>query len=613
MRSGTLTMLWRRLLAGLIALAAMHGAHAAQEFLEPEQAFKVSARALDDKTVELSFAIAPGYYLYREQFKFAASGATLGTAVLPQGKVKFDETFRKNVETYRDLLRVSIPVERAGGDFRLFATSQGCADAGLCYPPMQTGFKVSLAGYGGSGSVSKLAASELPAPEFGGSSAIAASSGPAGSSADSSPLGSALRDGRFWPVVGAFFVAGVLLSLTPCVLPMLPIVSSIIAGDGVAVSRGRGFALAAAYSLGMALVYTALGVAAGLAGEGLAAALQTPWVLGAFALGLVALALSMFGAYELRLPAAFTDQVTRASQRLPAGRFAGVCAMGGISALIVSPCVAAPLAGALVYLSQTRDVWLGGTALFSLAAGMSLPLLLIGASAGALLPKAGPWMNEVKSFFGLLLIGVAVWTVQALLPPALVLALWGALCIGAAGLLIGRSGGPHVGPRRSLWRGVAAALFGVFGLLQLIGAASGGSDPLQPLGHLGAGARSESGAALPRFVAIRSVDELDAALRSAGRPVMLDFYADWCVSCKEMERDTFTDPAVRAKLDRALLLRADVTRNNAEDRALLKRFGLFGPPGTIFFDPQGREIAATRVIGFQGPERFVETLRSAGL
>jgi thiol:disulfide interchange protein DsbD len=605
-------MPWLRLLAAVLLLAGAQAGRAAEDFLESEQAFKVSARALDDKTVEVSFTVAPGYYLYREQFKFVANGATLGTPALPHGKVKFDETFAKNVETYRDVLRVVVPVEQAGAEFRFIATSQGCADAGLCYPPMQSGFTVSLNGFGGDGSVRTLSTSELPVPGMGGSS-NQASAASIDAPRDASPLGSALREGRFWPVVGAFFLAGVLLSLTPCVLPMLPIVSSIIAGHGEIVSRGRGLALAAAYSFGMALVYTALGVAAGLAGEGLAAALQTPWVLGAFALGLVALALSMFGGYEMRLPSAFTTRMARASQRLPAGRIAGVCAMGGVSALIVSPCVAAPLAGALVYLSQTRDVWLGGTALFSLAAGMSVPLLLVGASAGALLPRVGPWMNEVKSFFGLLLLGVALWTVQTVLPAGLVLALWGALSVGGAVLLISPGRGHRAQPARRLWRRVGAAVLGACGLLQLVGAASGGTDPLQPLGHLTAGARGDKTPGMPRFTVVRSVDELDAALRSAGRPVMLDFYADWCVSCKEMERFTFSDPTVQAKLEGALLLKADVTQNNLEDRALLKRFGLFGPPGTIFFDPRGREVADARVVGFQATDRFLETLRAAGL
>jgi thiol:disulfide interchange protein DsbD len=429
-------------------------------------------------------------------------------------------------------------------------------------------------------------------------------------------LGEVLQSGRGWRVAAVFLLAGLLLSLTPCVLPMMPILSSVIVGHGRSVTRGRGLALAAAYSLGMALVYTAVGVAAGLAGEGLAATLQTPAVLWAFALGLVALALSMFGLYELQLPGFITQRLTRTSQGLPAGDLLGVGVMGGVSALLVSPCVAAPLAGALVYISQTRDAALGGLALFSLAAGMSVPLLLIGASAGALLPRAGVWMDDVKRFFGVLLVGVALWTVQSLLPAGAVLAAWGSWLLFLAVFL----GAPrpavharHAAWRRTVRQGLALVL-GVAGVLQWVGAASGGTDPLQPLA-VWASARGRAGATPPtvQFQAVRTVAEFDAAVARAGRPVMLDFYADWCVSCKEMERFTFADAQVRARLGGALLLRADVTANHADDRALLKRFGLFGPPGTLFFDAQGREIAAARVIGYQDAARFLKTLLISGL
>ena len=618
----------------LLATIAMHPARAAEdEFLEPDKAFQFSAKPHDAKSVEVTFAIAPGYYLYREQFKFAAAGAALGAAAIPPGKVKYDETFQKNVETYRNAVTILVPVEQAGAEFRLVVTSQGCADAGLCYPPMQSAAAIGLTGFGGAGT----ARVEPPGASLPGASLAATSTG-AATAQESTGIDAVLRGGSFWPIVGAFFIAGLLLSLTPCVLPMLPIVSSIIVGQAgggsgpalagagasggsgsVGLSRRRGFALAASYSFGMAVVYTAFGVAAGLAGEGLAAALQNPWVLGAFALGLVALSLSMFGVYNLQLPSAIAFRFTSAAQKLPAGRVASVCAMGGVSALIVSPCVAAPLAGALLYLSQTRDVWLGGTALFSLAAGMSVPLLLVGASAGALLPRAGAWMVEVKAAFGVLLLGVALWTVQPILPGPLALALWGLLALGAAALRFMRArrvapaAASASAPPRLAWRQAIAALLGLVGVLQVVGAASGATDPLQPLARFSARSDIDGSPATPRFQRVRSVDELDAALRTAGRPVMLDFYADWCVSCKEMERFTFTDPAVQKKLAGALLLKADVTANNAEDRALLKRFNLFGPPGTIFFDASGKEVRPARLIGYQNSRGFVETLGKAGL
>ena len=609
------------LLPGFVLAAAA----AAEAFLPPEQAFRFSARALDKGSVEISFDVADGYYMYREPFSFAAEEASvqLGAALIPAGKVKFDETFGKNVETYRQRVAIRLPVNAAPAAFTLTVTSQGCADAGLCYPPMQSTARVQLAGFGGDGQVSvqPLDTSVAVAAQV---TAAAADSG--------SGIDGALRSGRYWVVVGVFFVAGLLLSFTPCVLPMLPILSSIIVGHSAAdsTSRSRGFGLALAYSLGMALVYTALGVAAGLAGEGLAAALQNPWVLGAFALMLSLLAMSMFGFYELQLPAGLRDRLSARSSGLKGGRWAGVFAMGGLSALIVSPCVAAPLAGALLYISQTRDVVLGGSALFSLAAGMSVPLLLVGASAGALLPRAGGWMEAVKRFFGVLLLAVAWWILSPVLPAALAVAGWGLLLLVAASMFgaFDRLGdGAGAGARLGKAFGVALA---VLGSAQIVGAAAGSTDALQPLlrfvqttplptqgaaGTAGTGTVAVNAPAQgpPRFQRVRDLAELDAVVRSAGRPVMLDFYADWCVSCKEMEHFTFSDPRVRARLDKALLLQADVTRNSTADRELLKRFSLFGPPGILFFDAQGRELAPQRVIGYQDATRFLDSLTRAGL
>ncbi|MDC8786799.1 protein-disulfide reductase DsbD [Roseateles koreensis] len=625
-RTPTFNRLVFWIVLGLVGVLGYFSGARADDFLEPEQAFKLHVQALDGHQVLVTFDIAPGYYMYREQFKAQASGATLGEIQIPAGKSKFDETFQKTVEIYRDALRVPIVVSQADGKFKLTVSGQGCADKGLCYPPMTANFELSLADFGGDGQIQRIDALDplaaTPAEK-------SLSTLPAGSILAASPvtetgrLDAALQSGHFWSVVGVFFVAGLLLSLTPCVLPMLPILSSIIVGSAEGKSsRRRGLLLAVSYSLGMALIYTALGVAAGLAGEGLAATLQKPWVLSAFALALVAFSLSMFGAYELQLPSGLSGGLSQASQRLPAGRFVGVFAMGGVSALIVSPCVAAPLAGALLYLSQTRDVMLGGSALFALACGMSVPLLLLGASAGSLLPRAGAWMDEVKHFFGMLLLAVALWTVQPILPEGVAQALWGALLIGASAML-GLFQPAHAIHRPRTWlRKTAAVVSFVFGLLQLVGAASGGTDPLKPLAGLahaqaktlsaeGNAGKADDGAL--QFQRVHNLAELDAALASAGKPVLLDFYADWCVSCKEMERFTFSDPTVRQRLHGALLLKVDVTDNSLADRALLKRFKLFGPPGTVFFDAQGQELPAQRVIGFQGPEQFLSSLKAAGI
>ena len=629
-----------RLLSLLIAVPALFCGYAApacaaEDFLPPEQAFVFSARALDARTVEVVFDIAAGYYLYREPFAFAAEGgsATLGAAQVPAGKLKFDETFQKQVETYRGRVAIRLPAERASADFALRVTSQGCADKGLCYPPMESVARVRLAGFGGNGSVvvQALSGTEVVGGiiSSGSAGSPALPAAPSLATADhDGGIEGALRGGRFGVVVGVFFFAGLLLSLTPCVLPMLPILSSIIVGNSgrsgaPASSRSRSFMLSLAYSLGMALVYTLLGVAAGLAGEGLAATLQNPWVLGAFALLLTALALSMFGFYELQLPAALRDRLSARSGGLPGGRLIGVFAMGGLSALIVSPCVAAPLAGALLYISQSRDVVLGGSALFSLAAGMSMPLLLVGASAGTLLPRAGAWMESVKNAFGVLLLGVAWWIVAPVLPASLVVFGWGALLMCAAVFLRAFDRLPEgAGPGSRLGKSLGAVL-AIAAAVLLVGASLGGTDPLQPLKPLVARAnrsiqqaatdKSSPALAGVRFQRVRSVAELDRALSEAGRPAMLDFYADWCVSCKEMERFTFADERVRSRLDRVLLLQADVTANSLDDRALLKRFRLFGPPGIVFFDARGGEVPGNQVIGFQAPERFLQSLTAVQL
>jgi thiol:disulfide interchange protein DsbD len=592
----------RALLAGLmllsLLLALLHGSPArADDYLPPEQAFRMSARMVDAQTAEVNYQIADGYYMYRDRFHFSAQGATVGEALFPAGKVKFDENFGKEVETYHNGVVVRLPVSGVSGAFRLDVNSQGCADKGLCYPPMSLSVTLDPRAIGQS-----VRGGNAPAMSVPGSSAIAAAGFNSGAS-DVDGITAVLQGGHLWRILSLFLVLGIGLAFTPCVLPMLPILSSIIvgqAGSGDAnASRARSFLLSVDYSLGMALVYTALGVAAGMLGEGLSAYLQNPWVLAVFALVMGALALSMFDVYQLQVPAALQSRLTTASGN-SGGKWLGVFLMGAISALIVGPCVAAPLAGALLYISQTGNVVLGGSALFAMALGMSVPLLLVGASAGALLPRAGAWMDGIKRFFGVLMLGTAWWMVSPVIPAWLQVAGWALLGIAyGAYLLWGVSG---------KWPSKALGLiFAALGLLQLISVVTGGRDPLAPLSHLSGAAPAHTD-----FVRVRSGAELDAALaQNAGGkrlPVMLDFYADWCVSCKEMEKFSFSDERVKARFANMLLLQIDVTANNADDRAMLKRFELFGPPGIMFFDARGKELSDKRVIGYQDAERFLQTL-----
>ncbi len=592
-----------------ILMAGAGSARAADDFLDPAIAFRFEARMADPQTLEVRYQIAEGYYMYRERFAFRAAGAKLGTPEIPPGKVKYDETFQKDVETYKGELVIRIPVE-GSGPFTLTAASQGCADAGLCYPPQEHSAQLS-AGAGGAAPALPIGANApqmstaplAPAPAMDAAPATAgqaplAEAAPAAAAQPSDMAGIAgiLEGGRLLAIVPAFVLLGLGLAFTPCVLPMVPILSSIIVGEGRQAGRSRGFILSATYSLGMAIVYTLLGVAAGLAGEGLAAALQNPWVLGAFALLIVAMAMSMFGFYELQMPAALQTRLANTAGRQSGGKLAGVFAMGAISALIVGPCVAAPLAGALVYISQTRDVVIGGAALFAMAVGMSIPLLLVGVSAGSLLPRAGAWMESVKRLFGVLMLAMALWLVSPVLPPIVQMLGWAALLFGYGFYLL---------RKHRHWASMAAgAAFAVLGAVQLVGAATGGRDALAPLAHLTGGAHQGL-----VFKRIKTVQDLDRELLNAGgRTVMLDFYADWCVSCKEMEKLTFVDPAVQAKLANTILLQVDVTANDAEDKAMLKRFKLFGPPGIILFGPDGQEIPDSRVIGYQDAKKFLNSL-----
>lgn len=571
----------------LLVLIFWCQAAAAFQPLPPQLAFKPQVRAIDARTLEVRFEITRGYYLYGDKFRFQldAEGATLGAPRLPKGKSVEDATFGR-VDVYYDRVRLTLPVERPPGEAlaaTLHITSQGCAEAGVCYPPLRQSLPV-----------------ELPP-----AGAVTASAGLSGD--ESGTIGRWLGEAAPWLVVVSFFGFGLLLAFTPCVFPMLPIVSGIIVGAGTQVTPRRGLVLSLAYVFGMAVAYAAAGVAAGLSGTLLAAALQNAWVLGGMAVLFVALALSMFGVYELQLPSAWQSQVTEEAGHFRAGSLPGVAAMGAVSALVVGPCVAAPLAGALLYIGQTGDALLGGVALFFMALGMGVPLVAVGASAGALLPRAGAWMDGVKKAFGVALLATAWSLLAPVLPPAFYLGGWAVLCIVTAIWLRAIDPLPvHAPAGLRVLKGVAVVLL-LVGCVQLVGAFSGASDPWRPLAGLRA---TEAAPKLP-FERVRTLAELEARISAAGRPVLVDYYADWCVACKDMERSTFADDRVRQRLAGWTLLQVDVTANSDDDKALLARFGLFGPPGIVFFDARGVEVPNVRVVGFQNADAFLRTLALA--
>ncbi len=560
--------------------------------LSPDQAFKLDVIAKDNTTLEASFTVAPGHYLYRERIKFDAKNATIKDISFPKGDIKNDPNFGE-MEVFHQRFNVQIKLKDTPdplGKITLQASYQGCSEKGLCYSPIHKTIEVAL----------------------GAPTANVPGIAPAQNKSSDDQATTLLKGGKLWLIVIGFFGFGLLLALTPCVLPMIPILSGIIVGDKKvhhhATSRLHAFNLSLAYVFGMSLSYSLAGVAAGLSGQLLSSALQSPWMLGATAIVFVVLSFSMFGFYELRLPSAVENRMVNVANGIKGGQFIGVFTMGALSALIVSPCVAAPLAGALIYISQTHDVLLGGIALFSLSIGMGVPLLLIGASAGHVLPKAGVWMTTVRNFFGVLMLGVAIYMISPVIPQSLQMLLWAALLIIPAIYLRAIDPLPtDAGAVSRLLKGIGMMLLAL-GVTMVIGAASGAKSPLQPLAGLSAKKTSTPNTAL-NFKRIHSSAELDAAIKNAkGKVVMLDFYADWCVACKELEAFTFSDAGVKAALKDAVLIQADVTANSTEEVALLNRFKLFGPPGIIFFNKSGKEISPLKVIGYQAPEYFIKVL-----
>lgn len=565
---------------------------------DPEVAFKLSVNTLGANTLVVNFAIDDCCYLYEERmsFKSAKSYVQFAEPVFSEGKPYKDEFFgdmvihRREAEARLPLLnRPDTAVEAS-----IIVGYQGCSDAGICYPPQE-----------------KLLTFTLPPVSAGNdhlnSPNIAAEKANVQTYvSEQDRLSARLVSSGIW-ALPLFFGLGVLLAFTPCVFPMVPILSGIITADKH-VTQMRGFVLSLTYVLAMALTYALFGTLAAATGANLQVAFQHPAVLVSFSLLFVVLALSMFGVYELQLPASLQSRLAAASNSQSRGRLASVAAMGVLSALIVGPCVAAPLIGVLSYITLTGDLGLGGLTLFVMGLGMGLPLLIIGTSAGHWLPKAGPWMNTIKAVFGVGLLAVAIWMLERILPPALTLLLWAALALGVSFAMIRRC---H--PERTVLRGTALStgftLF-LYGLALIVGAANGARDPLRPLQTF-----NTTQVEHPEFLRVSGPSELDEQLtlsQADGKVLILDFYADWCISCKEMEKYTFSDSEVAAQLSSFRLVQADVTENNDADKALLQRFNLLGPPAILFFLPNGKEATPFRVMGFMQAEDFSSVLSQVG-
>ncbi|ORU89410.1 MAG: cytochrome C biogenesis protein [Cycloclasticus sp. symbiont of Poecilosclerida sp. M] len=572
------------------------------ELLLPEQAFNLSVEVIDATTIQLHWAIADGYYLYKDKVKvelIEPSTVQLQPLNFPTGKEKYDEIFGDTLVYYNELILEQHLNNTKEGATKVSLTIsfQGCADIGVCYPPMSKTLHLSLP----KGSTLKNATSANQTIDK--TSVL---------SEQEQIADSLIRD-TLWLTCLTFLGLGLVLSFTPCVLPMVPILSGILIGHGHALTTRKAILISFSYVVAAALTYALFGVLAGLFGSNLQASFQNPWIIGSFSFVFVLLALSMFGIYQLQLPASLQTKLSKISQHQAKQTVLGSAVMGFLSALIVGPCVAAPLAGVLIYIGRTGDATLGGFALFSMGIGMGIPLLLIGTSAGKLLPKVGHWMESIKSFFGVMLLAVAIWLIDRIIPAGISIVLWGLLFV-AYGVYLKAT--ERLAEGASNWQRLAKS-FGIisllYGIILIIGAASGGTNPLQPLANLSINKSTQQNSAL-HFTRVSTLTELDTTLKAAilnKQAVMLDFYADWCVSCKEMEAFTFTDPEVHNALQNTLLLQIDVTENNDEDRAILKHFNLIGPPAILFFTPDSNGRSTGRVIGYMKATPFVKNIKQA--
>ncbi len=582
------------------------------DILAPDEAYKPFVETKDGKTLDVHWEIADGTYLYADKVSVSLDGTdvALGEVRFPPAKIKPDSVRPDgsfgDISVFEGSLDLSIPLLRENtnaGEVTVTLKYQGCAERGICYPPQKKEFKILLPAVAQDDlTTADGAPDKIAAP-------MSAPAAPAVEQSEQDQIASMLGNASTWLIMLTFFGIGLLLAFTPCVFPMIPILSGIIAGQGPGITTRKAFTLSVVYVLAMAVTYTIVGVLAGIFGASLnlTAAFQNPWILSAFALLFVLLSLSMFGFYELQLPASWQSKLSEISNRQSGGDLSGVAVMGLLSALIVGPCVAPPLAGALIYIGQTGDALLGGAALFAMAMGMGAPLIAIGTSAGKLLPKAGGWMDAVKGVFGVMMLGLAITMLERFLPEVITMGLWGVLFIVSAiymGALQQLS--VEASGWSKLWKGLGVVLL-IYGTLFLVGVAANGKDNLQPLRGLAVGGGTGSVETHLQFKRVKSIADLEtelAAARAAGKPVMLDFYADWCIYCKQMERNVFSQAAVVSAMSDFVLLQADVTDQDDTDKALMEKVNVLAPPAMIFWDRDGAEIKHLRLMGYMGPDDF---------
>lgn len=567
------------------------------ELLPAEQAFQFFASVKDPNTIRVNWVIAEGYYLYRDKIKLTLNNPAsveLGEIIIPQGQPYHDEAFGQ-VQIFYNELNFEVPLIRSSPSaqtINLQAKYQGCADRGVCYPPMESKLTLQLP------ETSNTVQTSQPSP--------------AKKLSEQDQIFQSLQSDSFALTLLSFFGFGLLLAFTPCIFPMIPILSGIIVGQGDSVTPRKAFLLSLSYVLASAITYTAFGILAALFGSNLQSAFQEPWIIAVFSSIFILLSLSMFGFYNLELPKSFQSKIHNSSDSHRDGSYLGAAVMGSLSSLIVGPCVAAPLAGALIYIGQTGDVVLGGSALFVMGFAMGTPLLLLGASAGSLLPKAGHWLNSTKAVFGVIMLAVSIWMLDRILPAPVIMLLTSAILIIPSIYLHAIDPLPEfTSGWKKLWKGIGVMML-LYGGLLLLGLSMGNTNPLQPLNGFSNTHAAEKKQGL-NFKKISSLTELEQTLELAqtnNQWVMLDFYADWCISCKEMEAYTFTDERVKNQLSNFILLQADVTENNADDQALLKRFNLIGPPAILFFAPDKNERKASRVIGYQQSEVFLANINN---